>query len=89
MAQGRPRRANIGAGVERMQIYFRGKGYDAKRKFSFIKNGKTQKVNKEQMTQYIYMQMAIECIFTQMSANAGLKIRTGHSRSHDKRIHSA
>ena len=53
--QGRPRRANAGAGVERFQIDVNGKGYGAKREFSFVVNGKSEKVKSEDKKQHTYM----------------------------------
>ena len=38
VANSRPRRANVGAGVERLQMEFQGKGYQAKREYNFTTN---------------------------------------------------
>ena len=70
---GRPRRVNAGSGVERIQMDFHGKGYGAKREFTFVTNGKIEKAQKDDTEQYTYMQMACNVIFTQMSANSGFK----------------
>lgn len=69
----RPRRANAGAGVERIQMDFHGKGYGAKREFNFLTNGDTKQTNSEHNIQDTYMQMACNVIFTQMNANKGIK----------------
>ena len=73
VAQSRPRRLNAGAGVERLQMDFTGKGYDARREFNFVTNGKNNKISQEAMSQHTYMQMATDVIFTQMSAREGIK----------------
>ena len=41
--QTRPRRANAGADVERLQIEFIGKEYSVQREFHFVINGETRK----------------------------------------------
>ena len=69
----RPRRTNAGAGVNRIQMDFTGKGYGAQREFHFVTNGKTKTINREEMSQRTFMQMATDIIFTQMSANKGFK----------------
>ena len=71
--EGRPRRVNAGAGVERIQMDFRGQGYGAKREFNFVMNGKKETANQHDMMQHNYMQTACDVVFTQMSANAGFK----------------
>ena len=38
----RPRQTNAGAGVERIQMDFSGKGYGAKREFNFVLNGQKE-----------------------------------------------
>ena len=73
IAQDRPRRANAGVGIKRLQMEFTGKGYGAQREFNFVANGETKKMSKHETTQHTYMQMATYVIFTQMSANKGFK----------------
>ena len=70
---GRPKRANAGAGVERLQMDFHGKGYGAKREFHFVTNGQETNAQSSDMSQCTYMQKACDVIFTQMSANVGFK----------------
>ena len=72
VAQSRPRRSNAGAGVERMQMDFAGKGYGARREFNFSTNGKINKISQD-VSQHTYMQIATDTIFTQMSANKGFE----------------
>ena len=69
----RPRRANAGAGVERLQMDFQGQGYGAKREFHFVTNGQKTNVESSDTSQCTYMQKACDVIFTQMSANVGFK----------------
>ena len=73
VAQSRPRRLNAGAGVEMIQMEFTRKGYGARREVNFMTNGKTKKMSKEATSQHTYMQIASGIIFTQMSANKGIK----------------
>ena len=63
VAQSRPRRSNAGAGVERMQMDFAGKGYGARREFNFSTNGKINKISQD-VSQHTYMQIATDTIFT-------------------------
>ena len=70
----RPRRENAGAGVERMQMDFSGKGYGSTREFNFVTNGvKVDQNTNDQSNHTSYMNLALNTIFTQMSANAGFK----------------
>ena len=41
----RPRRTNIGSGVDRLHMCFEGKGYGSQREFNLITNGKTETYN--------------------------------------------
>ena len=68
----RPRRLNAGAGVERIQMDFSGKGYGTKRQFNFAINGVKphQYSDKKEDS---YMKTCLDVIFTQMTANAGIK----------------
>ena len=45
----RPKQANVGAGVDRIQMDLSGKGYGAKRQFNFVTNGEivSQNPNKQ------------------------------------------
>ena len=69
----RPRRDNAGAGVERLQIDFSGKRYGTKREFNFVTNGEHVKLEAGEHDEASYMKMACDVIFTQMTANAGIK----------------
>ena len=81
----RPRRENAGAGVDRLQMAFAGKGYSSKREFNLVTNGKIGKpieCNDEAKT---FMDLACNIIFaqvadsndpqrySQMTAKAGFK----------------
>ena len=68
--EGRPRRINVGAGVERIQMKFQGKDYRAKRELQFITNGTKEKTKHEDITQDTYIQIACNVIFTQMNTKA-------------------
>jgi hypothetical protein len=69
----RPRRSNAGAGIERIQMDFSGKGYGAKREFNFITNGINTKCKVKEHDTISLMKIACDVIFTQMSVNAGIK----------------
>ena len=61
----RPRRTNAGAGVERLQMDFSGKGYGAKRQFNFVTNGeKSSRGQSTQSKQATYMSIACNVVFT-------------------------
>ena len=70
----RPRRANAGAGFERLQMDFQGKGYEAKREYNFTSNStntgeKGEVINSADS----YMKLACDVVFTQMTAKRGFK----------------
>ena len=70
----RPRRANAGAGVERLQMDFQGKGYGAKREFNFTTNGTNTGAKGEVINSAdSYMKLACDVVFTQMTAKRGFK----------------
>ena len=70
----RPRRENIGAGVESMQMNFSRKGYGSKCEFNFTTNGIKVNPNTDNLANSTsYVELALDIIFTQMSANAGFK----------------
>ena len=69
----RPRRANAGAGVERLQMEFGGKGYGAKREYNMATNGKEGGHEDNIIDTSDYMQIACNVMFTQMNAKIGLK----------------
>ena len=68
----RPKRSNSGAGVEIIQMDFSGKGYGAKRQFTLVTNGVKVHPNTTK-EEYTYMKTALDVVFTQMTANAGIK----------------
>ena len=72
VAQSRPRRLNAGAGVERIQMEFTGKGYGARRELNFVTNRKINKISQE-VSQHTCMKITTDNIFTQMSARKGFK----------------
>ena len=69
----RPRRANAGAGVERLQMDFQGKEYGAKREFNLANNEYGGEVDKANRNMDKYMNIVCNIIFTQMSAKVGFK----------------
>ena len=69
----RPKRVNAGAGVERLQMDFSGKEYGTKREFYFVTNGEQVKLEAREPESTSYMKMSCDVIFTQISANAGIK----------------
>ena len=52
---------------------FSGKSSEAKQEFNLVVNGKKQKIKADGDIPHTYMQIACNVIFTQISANAGLK----------------
>ena len=52
---------------------FAGKGYGAKREFNFVTNGIKTKCKVKELDTISLMKIACDVIFTQMSANAGIK----------------
>ena len=68
----RPRRTNAGAGVERLQMDFHGKGYQAKREYNLATNSSETKGEVGDSTDR-YMKLACDVIFTQMTAKKGFK----------------
>ena len=69
----RPRRANAGQGIERLQMDFKGKGYQTKREFNFITNGIKEVQDASGDDVKSYMKLACDVIFTQMTAKKGFK----------------
>ena len=69
----RPRRANTGAGVERLQMDFSGKGYGARREFNFVTNEKKEKLSQSDLLQHSFMQVAYDVILSQTVASVGPK----------------
>ena len=70
----RPRRTNAGAGVERLQMDFSGKGYQAKREYNFATNSTSTEAKGEAcISTDSYMKLACDVIFTQMTAKKGFK----------------
>ena len=68
----RPRRANAGAGVERLQMDTHGQGYNVRREFNLTNcgdhdNGANNKV------EYTFLSTACEVLFTQMTTQPELK----------------
>ena len=69
-----PRRANAGAGVERLQMDFHGKGYQAKQEYNFITNSASKETNGGAGDSTdTYTKLACEVVFTQMTAKKGFK----------------
>ena len=69
----RPRRANAGAAVERLQIDFHGKGYQAKQEYNLVMNGVKDGSNVEDSDIKRYINLACDVMSTQMSAKRGIK----------------
>jgi len=69
----RPRRLNAGAGVERLQMDFQGKGYQAKREYNFTTNSTNEGQGEVGSDVESYMKLACDVIFTQMTAKKGFK----------------
>ena len=67
----RPRRANAGTGVERLQMDTHGKEYGTMREFNLLHNDASG--NKNYAGQNAMMQTACDIIFTQMSVEPKLK----------------
>ena len=62
----RPRRANAGVGIERIQMDFNGKDYRAKRQFNFVTNGKVDKTLNHIDRTKAFMDVACNAIFAQV-----------------------
>ena len=61
----RPRQENAGAGVERIQMGFSGKGYGSTREFNFLTNCMKVDPNTNNQTSPIsYMKLTLDTIFT-------------------------
>ena len=73
MTYDRPRRANAGAGVERLQMDFSGKGYQAKREFNLITNSAEEIRKEDNGDMEKYMNVACNVMFTQMTAKKGIE----------------
>ena len=80
----RPRRANAGAGVERIQMDFKGKGYGARREFNLAMNNEEGRGDLNELSHESFMRIACDVLFAQtaksggsnkqMSANRGFKM---------------
>ena len=69
----RPRRANAGAGVERLQMGFKGKGYGARREFNLVMNKGEEKGNLSKFSHASSMQIACGVIFAQTATSGNPK----------------
>ena len=73
----RSRRANAGAGIDRIQMDFQGKVYEARSEFNFVMNEKKQHPVKAKTENDTCMKIACEVIFTQMAKSKSEK-KYGH-----------
>ena len=69
----RPRRANAGASIERLQMNFQVKVYEAKREYNLTTNRRVDYEDDSSLDITRYMNVACDTIFTQVSTKAGLK----------------
>ena len=69
----RPRRANAGAGVERLQMGFNGKGYGAQREFNLVMNKREEKGDLSKLSHASFMQVVCDVIFAQTATSGNQK----------------